>query len=197
MLTEYIRRVSNCGGLIGKTFTMRLAVMAVVLVVASASVSSALAANYILVFPNWGNTVSVIYPSNNGSNCQGTGSNQPYNWQHNLAYSIETFSNPQRIQFKYVDFYGGSTTLPGSVNYRIQNARIIRQAGGGANYALNAMIYQPFNVYDVTVWPWEYITWANGLPPQVLINHAEFSSGGYNDSCASLSSVEFWPPGSY
>lgn len=98
------------------------------------------------VFPPWGYSASSVHPSS-GSYCYSV----PYTWQHSLAYSINTYSSPQKINFSYLDWYGGSTTLDPSVNYRYGFVWLVSSASSSATQ-ISSMWLQPFNVYDVTVW---------------------------------------------
>ncbi|MEW6512355.1 MAG: hypothetical protein AB1428_15510 [Bacteroidota bacterium] len=128
---------------------IRLAVGLSATVVVALAITAASAANPTDIFPPTGNSSGSAFPSQTGNYCF----TQQYNWDHSLGYSIETFSSPKRIQFKYVDFYDGDTTLDLSVDYRLAVGWLVDNTNASNSLQLTGFLGYSFYVYDVTLWP--------------------------------------------
>lgn len=145
------------------------------------TVVSADAQQWVTIDLPWGNSTGAVYPSTT-SHCQSSIPYFYYNWQHSLAYSVENFSWPAHTQFKYLDFYGGTTT-PTVSNMKWTQGYLIY---GGSNIPLNALNQQSFYSYDITIWLWTYL-------PHYAYTYTPFAQGGYDVNCASNSQVYFYP----
>lgn len=167
-------------------------ILAALLAITALLPTGVTAAQLVDVFPPWGYSAGSVHPSS-GSYCYSV----PYTWQHSLAYSINTYSSPQKINFSYLDWYGGSTTLNPSVNYRYGFVWLVSSASSSATQ-ISSMWLKPFNVYDVTVWLWLDVAWSQYHPIWVESNFRLDNGGGqFSYYCVSSSTVDFWPPGSY
>jgi len=170
----------------------RSRVLVALLVLAALVPTGAAGAQLVDVFPSWGYSTGSAHPSS-GSYCYSV----PYTWQHSLAYSINTYSSPQKITFNYLDWYGGSTTLSPSTNYRYGFVWLVSSASNSSTQ-ISAMWLQRFDVYDVTAWLSQDMTWSQYHPVWVESNFGLDSGGGqFSYYCISSSTVDFWPPGSY
>ncbi len=156
----------------------------------------ALAASVADVFTPWGSYAGGASLSSNNVVCMRNGVPHTYSWQHSLASSTTTYSWPKTHTFNYLDWYGGSSSLPSYVDLRFWRARIIPQSGGTI-YTVLGIVGQDFEVYDYTAWLSVSQPWANYLPPYVYSEVREFTGIEWNQQCGPSTSVLYWAPGSY
>jgi len=156
------------------------AIVAIVGISAVFLVRSANAQQWIIIDLPWGNSTGSVHPSEN-SLCFGAPSYY-FDWQHSLAYSVENYSSPAKTEYKYLDFYGGSTS-PYVSDMKWTQGYLVY---GGSNIPLNALNQKSFYSYDITIWLWTYL-------PHYAYTYTPFAKGGYDVNCASHSQVHFYP----
>lgn len=139
---------------------------------------------YVDVYLPIGNSTGSASPSDS-ANCY----TDPYSWGHSLAYSVESFSNPSRIEFKYIDFYGGWTnSLDPSIDYRFALAYLVHPSDSSQTIPLYDIRLKSFYVYDVTIWLWTYrphYSWVQA--PFALYE----GNGQFNGLCSATSYTTF------
>lgn len=132
-----------------------------------------------------GNSTGGVYPSGN-TYCW----EQPplnFDWGHSLAYSVGNFSNPARIHYKYLDFYGGWTSMSGNFRWHLSYLRHPTNPGG--HIPLYAFENQSFYSYDITIWLWTYMPHYSYVDGRFV----KFDLGQPNYNCGSLSQTVFLP----